>query len=146
MRGLRKEAHQGPSFIRCIVIEKDPAVIRIIQHHQPAPISWIAQPLIYELENIHLRVVPSRNLHGCGNILVALFQPRLITGVNPKNPCVWCGSLYTIRILGGYLGFSNGQWISCYSKGFLVGQLTQRRPTPPMPPAHVAGRSLFVFP
>ena len=96
MRGLGQEPHQWPSFIGCIAAEKDPIVIRIIQHHQPAPIPCITQPLIHELEDVRHRIVPSRNLCDCGNLLVALLQPRRIAGVNPKNPRVWCGFSHAI--------------------------------------------------
>lgn len=90
MGGLGQEAHQRPSSVEYIVTEKDTIVIRIIQHHQPAPIACITQPLIYELEDVHLRIVPSRNFRNCGNLLVALFQPRRITGMDPKDPYVRC--------------------------------------------------------
>jgi hypothetical protein len=83
-------------------IHKKASIVYIVEHEQP-PILATAQPVMHQLKDVCLRILPPKDLDAFGYVAVALLEPRCTAGVHPEHPRLRRSVTRPVRILDGEL-------------------------------------------
>lgn len=88
------------------VLHKKASIANIVQHKKP-PLLAVAQPVVHQLGDVRLRVLPPGGLDPVGNLAEALLEPRCVAGVHPEHSRLRRLLVRTIGMLDGQLRLSS---------------------------------------
>jgi hypothetical protein len=69
-------------------VEKELSIVDVVKNENPLSILTIVQPVVHELEDIGLEVLPPIDLNCICNISIALLEAGRIARVDPEGPRV----------------------------------------------------------
>lgn len=66
-------------------IHKKASIAYVVEHEQP-PTFVATQPVVHQLENVRLGILPPGDLDAVGYVAVALLEPCCAAGVHSEHP------------------------------------------------------------
>jgi hypothetical protein len=74
----------GPGSLN---IEKKANIIDVVEHEKP-PLLAVTQPVVYQLKDVRLRILPPSDFDAVGHVTVpvALPEPSSVTSMHPEHP------------------------------------------------------------
>ena len=66
-------------------IKKKANIIDVVEHEKP-PLLAVTQPVVYQLEDVRLRILPPSDFDAVGHVAVALLEPSSVTSMHPEHP------------------------------------------------------------
>jgi hypothetical protein len=84
------------------MVDKEASIVDVVQHKQPSILAR-AQPVVHQLKDVRLWVVPASELDAVGDVAEALLEPGSAAGVRPQYPSLWRRIMRAISMLDGKL-------------------------------------------
>ena len=88
----------------CVGRKENVVFVGVIDDHKPSAVRLVAKPVVYESEDISLRVIASGKFDFSRNVSIGLLESISIARMHPKHPGLRPRLLDSVRVLNGNLG------------------------------------------
>ena len=89
-----------------VSIDEEASIVSIVKYDDPLSLSFVAQPVVNNLEYVGLWVMPPKNLDAVCNVPEALLEPGRVARVDPEHPRLRRSLSSSIGIFNGKLRLS----------------------------------------